>query len=34
MSISLAAIKKQHERLRGRLPALYAPRIFRDSEED
>ncbi len=34
MSISLAAIRKQHERLRGKLPAFYALRIFRDSEED
>jgi hypothetical protein len=34
MSISQAAIKKQHERLRGKLAALYAPQIFRDSEED
>jgi putative Mg2+ transporter-C (MgtC) family protein len=27
-------LKKQHERLRGKLAALYAPQIFRDSEED
>jgi len=37
MSISQAAIKKQHERLRGKLlsePAIDALLTFRDPEED